>query len=130
MAEPISNPQTGATDNISFTMKVVDLATVPPGWRWSVRFSVPGYNPPVAPIVGPQEDWFVSMLSSDNAAPTFTYGTTGVFQGAARFFSTIGNLEAASNYNVDGTITLGLPKETFRSNAACTGACPVLPPNT
>jgi PKD repeat protein len=130
MAEPVSNAQTGAADNITFTMKVVDLATVPPGWRWSVRFSVPGYNPPAAPIVGPQEDWFVSMLSSDNAAPTFTYGTTGVFQGAARFFSTIGNLDASSNYNADGTITLVLPKETFRSHAVCTGTCPALATNT
>ena len=130
MAEPVSNPTTGVADNIVFTMKVVDLTTVPPGWRWSVRFSVPGYNPPAAPIVGPQEDWFVSMLSSDNAAPTFTYGTTGVFQGAARFFSTIGNLDANSNYTPDGIITLILPKEVFRSHAVCTGTCPALAPNT
>lgn len=130
MAEPVSNPQTGAADNIIFTMKVVDLTTVPPGWRWSVRFSVPGYNPPAAPVVGAQEDWFVSMLSSDNAAPTFTYGTTGVFQGAARFFSTIGNLDASSTYNADGTITLVLPKETFRSHAVCSGTCAPLAPNT
>lgn len=130
MAEPISNVQTGAADNIIFTMKVVDLSTVPPGWRWSVRFSVPGYNPPAAPIVGAQEDWFVSMLSSDNAAPTFTYGTTGVFQGAARFFSTIGNLDGSSKYNADGTITMVLPKSTFTSHAVCGGACPALAPNT
>jgi PKD repeat protein len=129
MAEPVSNPNTGAANNIVFTMKVQDLTTVPPGWRWSVRFSVPGYNPPDAPIVGPQEDWFVSMISSDNAAPAFTYGTTGVFQGAARFFSTIGNLDASSNYNADGTITMVLPKEVFRSHAVCTGACPALGPN-
>lgn len=128
MAEPITNAQTGAADNIVFTIKVQDLDPVPPGWRWSVRFSVAGYNPPPAPIVGPQEDWFVSMLSSDNAAPTFTYGTTGVFQGAARFFSTIGNLHPSSNYNVDGTITLVLPKETFRSQAVCNGTCGPLNP--
>lgn len=130
MAEPISNPQTGAADNIIFTIKVQDLTTVPPGWRWSVRFTVAGYNPPAAPIVGPQEDWFVSMLSSDNAAPTFTYGSTGVFQGAARFFSTIGNLDAASTYNADGTITLVLPKATFVSHAVCNGACAPLAPGT
>src|SRR5438045_216019 len=61
MAEPITNATTGAADNIVFTMKVVNLTTVPPSWRWSVRFNVPGYNPPNAPIVGAQEDWFVSM---------------------------------------------------------------------
>jgi hypothetical protein len=128
MAEPVSNATTGAADNIVFTMKVVNLTTVPPSWRWSVRFTVPGYGPPVAPIVGAQEDWFVSMISSDNAAPRFTYGTTGVFQGAARFFSTIGDLAASSNYNVDGTITLVLPKELFRSKAVCTGTCGPLNP--
>lgn len=129
MAEPISNAQTGAADNIVFTIKVQDLSTVPPGWRWSVRFTVAGYNPPAAPIVGPQEDWFVSMISSDaNTAPTFTYGTTGVFQGAARFFSTVGNLEPSSAYNADGTISLVLSKEVFRQHAVCTGACGPLNP--
>ena len=131
MAEPITNATTGAASNIVFTIKVQDLTTVPPGWRWSVRFSVAGYNPPAAPIVGAQEDWFVSMISSDaNTAPSFTYGTTGVFQGAARFFTTIGNLDASSKYNVDGTITLVLPKETFRSHAVCTGTCAPLAPGT
>ncbi|MEA2731772.1 MAG: hypothetical protein QOF70_6247, partial [Acetobacteraceae bacterium] len=130
MAEPVSNAQTGAADNIVFTIKVQDLNPVPPGWRWSVRFTVAGYNPPVAPAVGPQEDWFVSMISSDNAAPAFTYGTTGVFQGAARFFTTVGNLDPSSTFNADGTITLVLPKETFRSHAVCTGTCGPLNPGT
>jgi PKD domain len=130
MAEPVSNAQTGAADNIVFTIKVQDLNPVPPGWRWSVRFTVAGYNPPDAPIVGPQEDWFVSMISSDNAAPAFTYGTTGVFQGAARFFSTVGNLDPSSKFDIDGTITLVLPKETFRSHAVCTGTCGPLNPGT
>ena len=130
MAEPVSNPTTGAADNIVFTIKVQDLNPVPPGWRWSVRFTVAGYNPPAAPVVGPQEDWFVSMISSDNAAPAFTYGTTGVIQGAARFFSTIGNLAGSSKYDVDGTITLVLRKETFRSHAVCTGTCAPLAPGT
>ena len=128
MAEPITNATTGAADNLVFTIKVVDLSTVPPGWRWSVRFTVPGYGPPVAPGVGAQEDWFVSMISSQGAAPKFTYGTTGVFQGAARFFSTIGDLHPSSNYNVDGTITLVLPKTTFQSSAVCTGTCGPLNP--
>lgn len=128
MAEPVSDPQTGAAANIVFTIKVQDLNPVPPGWRWSVRFTVAGYGPPDAPIVGPQEDWFVSMISSDNATVAFTYGTTGVFQGAARFFSTVGNLDASSKFDPDGTITLVLPKETFRSHAVCTGTCGPLNP--
>jgi PKD repeat protein len=129
-AEPVSNPQTGAADNLVFTIKVQDLNPVPPGWRWSIRFNVAGYNPPAAPVVGPQEDWFVSMISSDNAAPAFTYGTTGVFQGAARFFSTVGNLDASSKFDPNGTITLVLPKATFVSHAVCSGTCQPLNPGT
>ena len=128
MSEPVSNAATGDADNIIFTMKVQDLSTVPPNWRWSVRFSVAGYGPPNAPVVGPQEDWFVSMISADGVEPRFTYGTTGVFQGAARFFSTIGDLDPQSNYNPDGTITLVLPKSTFQSHAVCSGACGPLAP--
>jgi PKD repeat protein len=128
MAEPIDNAATGAADNLIFTIKVVNLSTVPPDWRWSVRFGVPGYGPPPSPLLGAQEDWFVSMISSDGAAPTFTYGTTGVFQGAARFFTTVGSLDPASRFNADGTITLVLPKETLRSHAVCTGGCGPLNP--
>lgn len=128
MAEPIDNAVTGAASNLIFTIKVTDLSTVPPNWRWSVRFGVPGYNPPPSPLLGAQEDWFVSMISSDGAAPAFTYGTTGVFQGAARFFTTVGSLDPASRFDADGTITLVLPKETLRSHAVCTGGCGALRP--
>src|SRR5437588_1901237 len=128
IAEPISNSTTGAADNIIFTIKVVNLSTVPPSWRWSVRFNVPGFNPPNAPGVGAQEDWFVSMISTDPTNPRFTYGTTGVPQNAARFFSTIGDLPASSNYKPDGTITLVLPKTLFQSKAVCTGTCGPLNP--
>jgi PKD repeat protein len=92
-----------------FTLKVVNLSTVPPGWRWAVRFGAP-QTPPADPVVGPQEDWFVSMVTSDGVSPTFTYGSTGVFQGASRVFTTLGNLDPASKVNADGTITLVLPK--------------------
>src|SRR6185503_267130 len=44
---------------------------------------------------------------------TFTYGSTGVFQDATRAFVTLGNLDAASNANADGTITLVLPKSAI-----------------
>jgi PKD domain-containing protein len=126
MAEPMTNPTTGAADNIVFTMKVVDLSTVLPDWRWSVRFNVPGYNPPDAAGVGAQEDWFVSMISTDPTNPRFTLGTTGVPQNAARFFTTITDLPTgpnASHYNADGTITMVLPKNLFQSKAVCTGGC-------
>jgi PKD repeat protein len=132
IAEPISDANTGAADDIIFTIKVVDLSVVPPDWRWSVRFNVPGYNPPDAPVIGEQEDWFVSMISTDPTNPRFTLGSTGVPQNAARFFTTIADLPTgpnASNYKADGTITLVLPKELLRSKALCAAECAPLSTN-
>ena len=97
---------------IVFTIKVANLATVPPGWRWAIRFGAP-QAPAPHPIIGPMEDWFVSMVTSDGAAPEFTYGNTGVFQGASRVFVTLGDLDPASNFNADGTITMILPKSAI-----------------
>jgi PKD repeat protein len=104
----ISEPES-LSGKLVFTLKVANLSTVPPGWRWAVRFGAP-QAPPPDPVIGPQEDWFVSMVTSDGAAPTFTYGSTGVFQGASRVFTTLGSLDPASKVNSDGTITLVLPK--------------------
>ena len=107
----ISEPDSLA-GKLVFTLKVVNLSTVPPGWRWAVRFGAP-QAPPDDPVVGPQEDWFVSMVTSDGVAPTFTYGSTGVFQGASRVFTTLGNLDPASRVDSDGTITLVIPKSVI-----------------
>ena len=107
----MSEPE-ALTGNIVFTLKVNDLSTVPPGWRWAVRFGAP-QAPPAHPVLGPQEDWFVSMVTSDGAAPTFTYGSTGVYQGASRVFVTMGNLHPASAFSQDGSITLVLPKSAI-----------------
>ena len=107
----LSEPEALA-GKLVFTLKVANLSTIPPGWRWAVRFGAP-QAPPANPVIGPQEDWFVSMVTSDGAAPTFTYGSTGVFQDASRVFSTIGNLDPASNVTPDGTITLVLPKSAI-----------------
>ncbi|MGH9874879.1 MAG: PKD domain-containing protein [Pyrinomonadaceae bacterium] len=107
----ISEPQ-ALTGKVVFSIKVANLSSIPPGGRWAVRFGAP-QPPPDNAIIGPQEDWFVSMVTSDGAAPTFTYGSTGVFQDATRVFSTIGNLDPASNASADGTITLVLPKSAI-----------------
>ena len=107
----VSEPE-ALSGKLVFTIKVADLATVPPGWRWAVRFGAP-QAPPAHPVIGPQEDWFVSMVTSDGAAPTFTYGSTGVFQGASRVFVTLGNLDPASKVNADGSIALVLPKSAI-----------------
>jgi hypothetical protein len=111
----MSEPE-ALSGKLVFTIKVADLASMPPGWRWAVRFGAP-QAPPAHPVIGPQEDWFVSMVTSDGAAPTFTYGSTGVFQGAARVFVTLGNLDPASSFNADGTITLVLPKSAIGNPA-------------
>ena len=114
VAEPLDNATTGDASKIYFTIKVANLAApIAPGWRWSIRFNVSGYPPPAHPVLGAQEDWHVSMVTSDGASPAFTYGTTGVFQGAARVFVTLGNLDPASSVRPDGTITLVLPKSVF-----------------
>ncbi len=107
----MSEPE-ALSGKLVFTIKVADLASVPPGWRWAVRFGAP-QAPPAHPVIGPQEDWFVSMVTSDGAAPTFTYGSTGVFQGASRVFVTLGNLDPASAVNADGSISLVLPKSAI-----------------
>lgn len=92
-----------------FTIKVQNLQTPIPNWRYAVRFGAP-LHPPDATGVGPQDDWFVSYVSGTNE---FTYGTTGVAQGAARAFTTIGTLDPASKVDPDGTITLVLPKSAI-----------------
>jgi hypothetical protein len=129
----ISEPQ-DLPGKLIFTMKISDLtAPLTPAFRWSVRFNVPNYGPPVSTVIGPQEDWFVSMITSDNSTPTFTYGTTGAFTPAgasvpARFFTTVGNLDPASNFTADGTITLILNKSDIQSHGICTGTCGPLQP--
>jgi hypothetical protein len=121
MAEPQDK-----SGKLVFTLKVLNLSTVPPGWRWAVRFTAP-QAPPKPTGTETQDDWFVSMVTSDGAAPTFTYGTSGVPTVSApspvgdkttsRVFTTIGNLDAASNFNADGTITLILPKSAIGNPA-------------
>jgi PKD repeat protein len=116
MAEPLDNTTTGAASKLVFTMKVVDLSTVPPGWRWSVRFTVEGVKPPDDASGGPADDFFVAM-NSDGPTPSFTWGVTSVPQGAARVFTTEGNLDPASKFTTDGTITLVLPKSVIHNPA-------------
>jgi PKD repeat protein len=55
------------------------------------------------------------MVSADGPSPTFTWGVTSVPQGAARVFTTLGNLDPASNAGADGTITLVLPKSIINN---------------
>jgi hypothetical protein len=127
LSEPMTDATVGTADNLVFTMKVNNLSTVPPGWRWGIRFQVRKngtlVNPGLSGIPGDTSstDWFVSMVSapatSINPPPgtiSFTYGVTSTppsdTNPTARIFTTRGNLSALSNYSADGTITLVLPK--------------------
>ncbi len=114
MAEPENLP-----GKLVFTLKVADLKTIPPGWRWAVRFGVnkggSQQTPPTDATGGPSEDYFVSMVTSDGAAPTFTWGVTSVPQGAARAFTTKGSLDGASKVEANGTITMVIPKSTVNN---------------
>ncbi|MDQ3313263.1 MAG: PKD domain-containing protein, partial [Verrucomicrobiota bacterium] len=106
----LSEPQ-DLGGKLVFTIKVVNLSQpVPPDFRYAVRFGAP--TPPAPdPLLGAQEDYFVSYVSG---AEQFTYGTTGVPENVpGRVFTTLGNLDPASNVSPDGTITLVLPKSVI-----------------
>lgn len=121
LSEPMTDTVVGTANNLVFTMKVANLSSVPQGWRWGIRFQVRKNGTLVAPppdaTGGASEDFFVSMVSapadSITVPPgtiTYTWGVTSVPQNAARVFTTKGPLDASSNYQPDGTITLVLPK--------------------
>lgn len=102
LAEPASMP-----NKLVFTYKMRDLATLPPSFGWIVRFQTDS-----APTNG-DEDYFVAMLNSPRGT-YFVHGTDGFSIGAPagepRQFRIAGDLDAASNYAEDGTITLVLDK--------------------
>jgi PKD repeat protein len=120
LAEIQDSPSIPTASNLYFAIQVDDLTTLPPGWRWAIRFQVNKNGtlviPPTDQSGGASEDFFVSMVSDGQGAPTgsgnpsFTWGVTSVPQNAARIFTTKGNLDASSHYTTDGTITLVLPK--------------------
>lgn len=117
VAEPESH-----TGKLVFTLKVADLQTIPPGFRWAVRFGVSKggvqQTPPTDVTGGASEDYFVSMVTSDGAAPAFTWGVTSVPQGASRVFTTKGSLDGASKVEANGTITLVISKSLVNNPAA------------
>ena len=133
VSEPITNVATGAASNIVVTIKVASFKdaagnfTIPPGWRWSIRFGVIKngtlLTAPPSGIPGDTSvtDYFISMVSDGQGAPTgsgnpsFTWGVTSTPNNAARLFTTKGNIDPSSNATVDGTITLVLPKSIIQN---------------
>src|ERR1700736_1011038 len=133
MAEPITDAVSGAASNVVVTIKVAtfkDAAgnfTVPPGWRWSIRFGViKNGNLVTAPPSGiPGDtsvtDYFVSMVSDNGASAgtpgpySFTWGVTSTPNNAARLFTTKGTIDPSSSVTPDGMITLVVPKSIIQN---------------
>lgn len=92
-----------------FTLKVAGLSPLQPNTLWAVRFSTP-----VKPENG-DADWFVGMQSFGGAA-SFVFGTVGVVDAtatSAAIYTIQGDIDAASSFNADGTITLIVDKATI-----------------
>jgi hypothetical protein len=105
IAEPPS-----AEGKLVITFKVSDLATLTPDTLWILRFITD-----VPPTNG-DDEWFVAMLTGPDAEPHFVYGSDGLQAGAPnepRRFQPAGSLDAASNFNADGTITLVLDRSAI-----------------
>ena len=101
MSEPES-----LTNKLVVTIKVNNLSATPtpmPAIRWATYFNVPG----------DANNYYVAMVTSDGAAPTYEYGLHTVLSYKASYlstFTTLGALDATSTYTSDGTITLVLDK--------------------
>jgi PKD repeat protein len=102
ISEPASMP-----GELVFTIKVDNLSTVEPGFRWMFFFNVAGR---IAPNTG---YYYVAMVSADGPSPVFNYGYRTVNAAGFGQFQVLGSLNAASNFNPDGTITLVLDKAAF-----------------
>ena len=116
--ESIHVAEPGNLDNqLVFTFKVADLANVPAGLRWTIRFKLDAKSP----AVDGAEDYYVAMSTENSATPEFVYGTSGVVSdpavglAGARLFTPIGDLDAGSAYGEDGTIVLILDKAKIES---------------
>lgn len=83
-----------------FTLKVEDLTTVPPSARWPIQFRVVGDPANVGR--------FVDMRSDAAGQVSFKYGTFVVNMDGSygNTFTVVGDADAESNFNADGTITI------------------------
>ena len=90
-------------DKLVFTIKVESLMTVPPDARWPVQFRL-------ASDPANLGRW-VDMSTDAAGMVTFNYGTFVVTNGAyGNPNTTVGQADAESNFNADGTITIVLSR--------------------
>ena len=112
MSEPDSLP-----GKIVFSLKVANLSTIPSGWRWAVRFGAP-QKPPDDPVVGRPG----GLVRVDGhlrwSCARVHLWLDGSIPGRQPRVHDMGNLDAASNANADGTITLVLPKSAIGNPTA------------
>jgi hypothetical protein len=110
IAEPYTFANNLLTDKLVFTIKVESLLTVPPNARWPVQFRVAADPANVG-------RW-VDMSSDAAGMVTFNYGTFDSTGGAyGNPNTTVGQADAESNFNADGTITLVLSRSKIGSPA-------------
>ena len=102
IGEPASMP-----GELVFTIKVNNLTTVQPGFRWAFYFNIAGRPAPNNGF------YYVAMVSADGPSPVFNYGYKTTNSGGFGQYQVLGSLNAASNFTPDGTITLVLDKSAF-----------------
>ena len=102
VGEPASLP-----GELVFTIKVDNLSTVLPGFRWVFYFNIAARP---APSNG---SYYVAMVSADGPTPVFNYGYKTINAAGFGQYQVLGSLNAASNFTTDGTITLVLDKSAF-----------------
>lgn len=103
VAEPANTP-----GQFAATLKLADLSLLPPNSLWAVRF-----HAPIQPANG--IDWFVGM-HTEGGTPTYVYGSVEVQDATASsvaVYTIEGEIDAASAYAADGTITLLANKALF-----------------
>jgi PKD domain len=97
-------------DKLVFTIKVESLTTVPPDTRWPVQFRLASDPANVG-------RW-VDMASNAAGMVTFNYGTFDSTGGAyAAPNTTVGQADAESNFNADGTITIVISRSKIGNPA-------------
>lgn len=101
ISEPADQP-----GKLVFTMKVANLSTVPPGFRWVTYFDVAGRSEPMT-------DYYYVAMTTSNGTPAYYYGTHGETPGGVGDYTVLGTLDPTSTYNADGTITLVLDKSAL-----------------
>lgn len=102
MAEPAGG------NNLVVTFKVADLGLMPPNTGWILRFITD--LPPA-----PGHEYFLAMVTDPAGSAHFVHGVAAPPDDAASaapllLFTPAGELDSASNFKADGTITMVLDK--------------------